>query len=139
LLCQYLTPLPPYQPSNNTTTSTAPEASLFAQQFSHHGYVGLEAKDASSFHWRDGPASFKFWGSGRRHCQGVLFSVVTPPYHDLVRRFLPGFSDSRLDVRGVLFVLFVGLGEGQVAVCRRTARLFWWLRGRGLCVVCAAV
>ena len=46
--------------------AAGPETSLIAHQFSHHGYVGLDTKDCGSFFWREGPAEFKFWASGRR-------------------------------------------------------------------------
>jgi hypothetical protein len=45
---------------------TDPETGALSQQFSHPGYVGLDTKDKDSFYWRDGPSTFKFWGSGRR-------------------------------------------------------------------------
>ncbi|GBF99497.1 hypothetical protein Rsub_12275 [Raphidocelis subcapitata] len=76
----------------------APDTSLLAQQFSHHGYVGLKTKDKDSFYWRESPSEFKFWGSGRRFCEGALVTVATPPRHDWLRRLLPGQSEARVEV-----------------------------------------
>lgn len=72
-----------------------PENSLLAQQFAIHGST---RQTNGKLFWRDGPSTFKFWATGRRNCVGVLFTVETPPHHDIVRRLVPGQSDGRLEV-----------------------------------------